>query len=274
MKISAVTIKIMINCIHPNRRLKNSSSAAFTLIELLVVIAIIAILAALLLPALAAAKRKAQRITCLSNQHQLIIALTAWSGEHHNKLPVDESPGTAAWAWDLPISVADQMWISVEKQTKVFYCPSTAPRYNDQLNFMNSMPNSLWNFNTNANGLRIAGYVFAFSGSLSKLASTNQNVTLGTDSHKVGNQSFVIGPSEAVLTADVVISTGNTTPGVAANNYTMVYGGFWKPHLSAHLDGGAVPSGSNVGYKDGHAKWEDFAGETVRTGGNTPYFWW
>src|SRR5687767_14923164 len=63
-------------------------SRGFTLIELLVVIAIIAILAAILFPVFARAREKARQSTCLSNLKNLGLAISMYTGDFDDRVPM------------------------------------------------------------------------------------------------------------------------------------------------------------------------------------------
>src|SRR5437899_1547692 len=100
-----------------------SKGLAFTLVELLVVLAIIAILASLLLPAIARTKETGRSAGCLSNLHQLGIALQLYVQDNQNHLPKMYD-----WSTNLILNTIGPSMVQVlsnyASSPNVFRCPS------------------------------------------------------------------------------------------------------------------------------------------------------
>jgi len=260
-------------------RAPQDKSSGFTLTELAIIIGVVSVVGCLWAAATLRNSRGIKRAQCATNLRQFVLVTHIYAGENRDKLP--EMP-SAAWAWDVPLSVTSAM-VERGMERKHFYCPGTAPRFDDTYNFLNPYPNSLWTYGEPA-GFRVIGYLVAFSGPASNpgsftVALTNQNTTINSERIRLGAitySNFVPPSSERVLLADATISeisAGSAANPAPAGSFVNVAGGFVLPHLSPHLNR-ALPAGGNLAFKDGHVAWRPFAEMSLRATGQSRGFWW
>lgn len=100
---------------------------AFTIIELLVVMAILLILAGILFPVLSRVRGRAQGVQCISNLHQLGMALQMYEDDNDGRFPIGAyNSGSAPPVPQWDRSCQDLILPYLNSRLPVLFCP-TAP---------------------------------------------------------------------------------------------------------------------------------------------------
>jgi prepilin-type processing-associated H-X9-DG protein len=56
-------------------------------------------------------------------------------------------------------------------------------------------------------------------------------------------------------------------------NWSSVDGGYYKPHISAHMANATIPEGGNIGMIDGHVEWRPFK-QMICRDATSPWFYY